>query len=136
MLSHRIRASLVAQLVKKPAMQETWVRSLGWEEPWRRERLPTPVSWPGEFHGLYSSWGRKESDTTEGLRHTHGLSPHKWFPLLFTFGSLFDCHGLWKVFSDLHISHRNLPVLQPPHLPSLLRNTWSHCSILKTGLNF
>ena len=27
-------ASLVAQLVKNPpAMQETWVRSLGWEEP-------------------------------------------------------------------------------------------------------
>ena len=23
--------------------------------PWRRERLPTPVFWPGEFHGLYSS---------------------------------------------------------------------------------
>jgi len=22
--------------------------------PWRRERLPTPVFWPGEFHGLYS----------------------------------------------------------------------------------
>ena len=29
-----IRASLVAQLVKNPpAMQETWVRSLGWEAP-------------------------------------------------------------------------------------------------------
>ena len=26
----------------------------GWEEPWGRERLPTPVLWPGEFHGLYS----------------------------------------------------------------------------------
>ena len=27
-------ASLVAQLVKNPpAMQETWVRSLGWEDP-------------------------------------------------------------------------------------------------------
>ena len=26
---------------------------------WRRERLPTPVFWPGEFHGLYSPWGRK-----------------------------------------------------------------------------
>ena len=25
--------------------------------PWRRERLPTPVFWPGEFHGLYSPWG-------------------------------------------------------------------------------
>ena len=22
--------------------------------PWRRERLPTPVFWPGEFPGLYS----------------------------------------------------------------------------------
>ena len=28
------RASLVAQMVKnQPAMQETWVRSLGWEDP-------------------------------------------------------------------------------------------------------
>ena len=34
---------------------------------WRRERLPTPVFWPGEFHGLYSPWGRKESDRTERL---------------------------------------------------------------------
>ena len=53
------------------AMQDTWVRSLGWEDPWRREKLPTPVFWPGEFHGLYSSWGRKESDMTE----QHSLSP-------------------------------------------------------------
>ena len=29
-----MRASLVAQLVKNPpAVQETWVRSLGWEDP-------------------------------------------------------------------------------------------------------
>ena len=35
--------------------------------PWRRERLPTPILWPGESHGLYSPWGRKESDTTERL---------------------------------------------------------------------
>ena len=43
-------ASFVAQLVKNlPAMRETWVRSLGWEDPQRRERLPTPVFWPGEF---------------------------------------------------------------------------------------
>ena len=25
--------------------------------PWRREQLPTPMFWPGEFHGLYSPWG-------------------------------------------------------------------------------
>ena len=61
-------ASLVAQLGNNPpAMWETWVRSLGWEEPWSRERLPTSVFWPGEVHGLYSLWGRKESDTTERL---------------------------------------------------------------------
>ena len=53
-------------------MQETWVRSLGWEDPrvgkipWRRERLPTPVLWHREFRG-YSPWGHKESDTTERL---------------------------------------------------------------------
>ena len=33
--------------------------------PWRRERLPTPVFWPGEVHGLYSPWGLKESDITD-----------------------------------------------------------------------
>ena len=25
--------------------------------PWRRERLPNTVLWPGKFHGLYSPWG-------------------------------------------------------------------------------
>ena len=33
--------------------------------PWRRERLPTLVFWPREFHGLYSPQGPKESDTDE-----------------------------------------------------------------------
>ena len=57
-------ASLVAQLVKNlPAMWETWVGKI----PCRREKLPTPVFWPGEFHGLYSPWGHKESDTTKQL---------------------------------------------------------------------
>ena len=55
---------LVAQLVKNPpAMQETWVLSLVGRVPWRRESLPTPVFWPGEFHGLYSPWDHKELDT-------------------------------------------------------------------------
>ena len=61
-------ASLVAQLVKNPpAMWETWFNPWVGEIPWRSERLPTPVFWPGEFHGLYSPWGHKESDTTERL---------------------------------------------------------------------
>ena len=38
-----------------------------WKIPWRREWLPTPIFWPGEFHGLYSPRGLKELDTTERL---------------------------------------------------------------------
>ena len=61
--------SLVAQLVKNlPAKWETWVGSLGVGKiSWRRGWLPTPVFWPGEFHGPYSPWGCKESDVTEQL---------------------------------------------------------------------
>ena len=60
--------SFVSQLVKNPlAMRETWVRSLGWEDPLEKEQLPTPVFWPREFHGLHSSWCRKELDMTEQL---------------------------------------------------------------------
>ena len=40
-----------------------WVRKISW----KRERLSTPIFWPGEFHGLYSPWRRKESDMTEWL---------------------------------------------------------------------
>ena len=63
--------SLGAQMVKNPpAVQETQVQSLGWEDPWRREWLPTPVFLPGEFHGQrslvgYSPWNHGESNTTE-----------------------------------------------------------------------
>ena len=39
--------------------------------------LPTPVFWPGEFHGLCSPWGCKELDMTERLSHTkvRGVEP-------------------------------------------------------------
>ena len=61
-------ASLVAQLVKNlSAMWRTWVRSLGWEDTLEKGKATTPVFWPGEFHGLYSPWGDKESDMTERL---------------------------------------------------------------------
>ena len=64
----QIGASLVAQVVKNlPAMQETWVGSLGWEDsPGKGKGYPLQY-WPREFHGLYSPWGCKESDMTEQL---------------------------------------------------------------------
>ena len=51
---------------------KTWVRSLGWEDPWRRKWQSTPVLLPEKSHGQrslvgYTPWGCKESDTTERL---------------------------------------------------------------------
>ena len=61
---------MAAQMVKDlPSVRETWVHSLGWEDPWRRESLSTPVFLPGIFHGQrslagHSPWGHEDSDTT------------------------------------------------------------------------
>ena len=36
-------------------MWETWVRSLGWEDPPEKGKATHSfIFWPGEFHGLYS----------------------------------------------------------------------------------
>ena len=53
---------------------DPWVGKI----PWRREWQPTPVFVPRKFHGQrnlagYSPWGHKESETIEGLSHTHTL---------------------------------------------------------------
>ena len=65
-----IRASLVAQLVKNlPAMQETWVRSLGWKGS-PGEGKGYPLQYCGlenSMDYIYSPWGRKEWDMTERL---------------------------------------------------------------------
>ena len=69
-------ASLVGQMVKNPpVLWETWVRSLGWEDPLKESMVThsSILAWrmprQGSLVGC-SSWGHKESDTTEQL------SPH------------------------------------------------------------
>ena len=67
------RASLVAQLVTNlPAVQETWVQSLGQEDPLEKKQQPIPVFLPGELYRQrslagYSPWGCKQSNMTERL---------------------------------------------------------------------
>ena len=61
-------ASLVVQLVKNlPAMWKTWVWSLGWEDPLEKGKVTHSSILACRFHGLYSPWGHKESDSTEWL---------------------------------------------------------------------
>ena len=56
---------------------ETWVRSLGWEDPLEKGMAATPVFWPGESHGLYSPQDHKEFDISERL--SLSLYPVKGF---------------------------------------------------------
>ena len=63
-------ASLVAQLVENlPAMQETWVQSLGWEDPLEKEMATCSsiLAWRiprAEEPGRLQSMGSHELDTT------------------------------------------------------------------------
>ena len=69
-------ASLVAQMVKNlPAMQETWVQSLGQQDSLEEGMgthssiLAWKIPWTERSLMGYSPWGRKESDMTEWLTY-------------------------------------------------------------------
>ena len=59
------------QMVKNlPAIQESWILSLGQEDPLEKGIATTPVFLPGELHGqrslvTCSPWGHKQSNMTE-----------------------------------------------------------------------
>ena len=101
-------ASRVAQMVKHlPAMQETWVQSLGQEEPLEKEWQPTPVFWPGKSHGQkslvgYSPWGPIEMDTTEQLTHTHTHTHNRSTPDIFQIINLL-CVQPQNLYSSIFI---------------------------------
>ena len=65
-------ASLVAQLAKNlPAMWETWVQSLGWEDPLEKGKATHASFLAWRIPWTDSPRGRKVSDTTERLSLTH-----------------------------------------------------------------
>ena len=70
MIKNRPWASLVAQSVKNlPAVQETWIQSCGWEDPWRREWQPTQYSCLGNSMDR-GAW----RDTVHGVTKRHELA--------------------------------------------------------------
>ena len=70
------------------AMQETWVRSLGWEDLLEKRRathssiLACIIPWTEKSGRLYSLWGHKELDTIERLSLSLRATVH--LELLFT----------------------------------------------------
>ena len=88
-----------------------WIEKI----PWGRERLPTAVFWPGEFHGLYSSRGHKKSDISKWL------SLHFTQELLAVFKSLVSFEKLIELWSTAF----NAPGHHGP-LKSLWTWKWYH----------
>ena len=141
-------AFLAAQTVKNlPAMQETRVQSLGREDLLEEEMI-THTFLPGEFHGErslmgYSPRGRKESDTTEWLTHTHTHT----VPLLARLTSHLKCSlcscpnrlvfALGKIsdsslcpYQELR-SKRECLLLPSPYLVTVVLQYVSFCSTAK-----
>ena len=57
-------------------MQETWVQSLGWEDPLEDGMATHSIILAWRSHGQrslvgYSPLGGKELDMTEAMKHTH-----------------------------------------------------------------
>ena len=117
---HITWASLVAQMAKNlPAMQETWLWSLGGEDLLKKgmtihsSTLAWRIPWTEEPGGL-SSWGAKKPDVTEQLTHTilfNQLPFHRLFWVFFNIYLFFNLFILLyqvsvvahKIF-DLHCS--------------------------------
>ena len=76
-------------------MQETWVWSLGWEDPLEKEVAPHSstlawkIPWMRSLVG-YSPWGYKESDMTERLHYAHSATDQ-------TPGLLNSNHGINEI---------------------------------------
>ena len=91
------------------------VQSLGWEDPLERERLSTPVFWPGELHGLYSPWGHKESDRIERLA-------------LSSFRSILKPYFTRDVFPDHSMKDSSMPPSLNIRLLASLHSYFYYCS--------
>ena len=100
------KASLVAQMVKcLPAMQETWIRSLGWEDLLEKEMathsniFAWTIPWMEEPGRLQS---HKESDTTEQLPSlTHSIGTQ-----VLELGASSNLRKLSSLSEVLILSHR------------------------------
>ena len=112
-------SSLVVQMVKYlPAMWETQVRSLGWEDPLEKEMethsstLAWEIPWTFHWRSLvgYGPWGHKESDTTSNF--TFLLCPSHC-------GMNESVSGVFYVMALIHSLYpSDLSASQRPHLLS------------------
>ena len=114
-----MRASVVAQTV----MWETLGSIPGsGRVPWRREWLPTPVFWPGEFHGLCSPWGHQEMDMTERLPLIKLVKAHELLSLV---SKDISCHQVDFPYSVKYFA-LSVTYLAPPVVYNKNREALPH----------
>ena len=94
----------MAQLVTSlPAMRETWVQSLGRENPLEKEMalhssiLAWKIPWTEEPGRLYSPCGHKESDLTERLTHSQN--------------GIMQCLLIFSIFLPLELLCKKYPII-------------------------
>ena len=75
--------------------------------PWRRERLPTPVFWPGEFHGLCILHGLANSRTRLS-DFTHTLQLAIASKLVY----IRICQDIFELSLQISLSLRVIRILQ------------------------
>ena len=89
------RASLVAQLVKNlPAMRETWVRSLGWEDLLEKGTATHSSILAWRIPWTIQSMGSQRVYTTERLSLQRLRSPRS------------SCHQIWCQMRTCFLVHR------------------------------
>ena len=101
-------AFLVAQLVKNlPAWGRPGFNTCVRKIPWRRERLSTPVFWPGEFHGLYGvTYGVAKSQ----IRLSESFSILKSIMNTVSLGSVQSLSRAWLFATPWTAAMPGLPV--------------------------
>ena len=109
-----LRTSPITQLVKNPpAMQETPVQFLGQENPWRRDRLHTPVilGFPCGSAGTESACNVGDLGSIPGLGRSPGEG--QGYPLqYYGLENSMDCivHGVTKSWTRLSHFHFSLSI--------------------------
>ena len=97
-----------------PAMQETYVQSLGQEDPLEKEMTTHSsisacrIPWTEEPGRLYSPWGHKESDT---LTITHSLNYNAVLISAIQQNYSLYIHIYVFIFTSIMVYHRILNIV-------------------------
>ena len=156
------RASLVVQRLKcLPTMLETWVRSLGWEDPLEKEVATHSVFLPGESHGRRSlvGYSLQVAKSRTGLSdftslslygeqiHLHVSAPRlPWYccrslnvcSVLLSWDFVIPCFqlGFWVLRCLFHDWSYNALAIRSLFNPDFLNADYFEIEILSEGLWF